>query len=293
MKNKKKENLKEKIIKLYLNYKLRKIGRVEFKYGRLICNVDMKKIYKNSSNKDVFINLSSDSFKKVLSRLGYLGKITYLFSDATIYGNIKIAAYSSNLRFKDCNFSNNIDIMSADEVTFQGDINLRNYFSKNKVSLMGNPKKINFANAKVTGFPFVFTNLFFETDLISIMDSEINLDSSACVNLVGKELSIINSKVNTGELSLKLENLVCDNSEIEVSKVAKVNVDEAIELDVINSKKLIVNGYEFISIEDVIEGDKAKSKLLKTLKDFSIECKKMGIPETEKVEKANQMLKKM
>lgn len=288
------KNLRNKIIKMYLNLKLRKIGKVEFRYGRLICNVDMRKVYNSSNNsKDIIIDLSSTSYKKVLSRLGYLGKITYLFNGFTMHGNVKIIANSSNIRFKDCTFSNSVDIVAADDVTFQDNINLNNNFTNNKVAILGNPKKVNFYNAKVTGKPFMVVNLFFESELVSFVNSTVDLYSSSCLNLKGKELVLITSKVKLSELNLNLENLVCEDSTIEVSEYAKVNVDNSMDIDSISSKKLSLNGNEFISIEDVIAEEKSILNLLTTLKTFSSECKKLGISDEEKVEKANQMIKKM
>ena len=289
-----KEKLTNKIVKTYLNYKFKKIGKVEFRYGHLICNVDMNKVNEHfSTSKETVLKPENESYKKILRRFGYYGKIVYLFKDAIIYGNFKIISPSSSIRFKDCKFSNSIDIVSADEITFQGNINLRNYYTEKKVCLSGKTKRLNFCDAKITSAQSIPLGFLFESDSVSIVDSSFNLGNQSELNITGRELSLSNSKLDVENISLNFKNLSCDNSKAIVNRYAEINLDNVPNIDFISAKRLSLNGEEFIDVEEVIEVDEARLDLLTVLKKISLECKSRKIEDTITVDKVNQMIKKM
>lgn len=282
-----KEKLSDKIIKVYLNRKLKNVGKVEIQHGNIICRVDMNEVKKYFSDSEgIFLDLENISTRLNWTKLGYNRNIIYVFEDVIIYDNLKIMAPSANVIFKNCDLSYDVDIIEADGVEFTGDITSKLYSLKKRSKLSGKVQKLNFCVANLNSY----ADVMFESNSTRITNSTINLGN---FKIVGNSLDVIYSKINVGELELELSSLNSDDSEFKASEIAKVNVDESMDIDAIKSKKLIVDGQEFISIEDVVEGEKAKRNLLTTLKMFSSECKRIGIPETEKVEKANQMIKKM
>ena len=289
-----KEKLKNKIIKVYFNYKLKKVGNVELRYGRLICNVDMNKVNKHfSTPKETVLRLENDSYKRTLRKFGFYGKIVYLFKGATIYGNFKIISPFSGIRFKDCTFSNSVEVVSADEVAFNGDIILKNYYAEKKVSLSGKTKKLSICDAKIGSPDSVPVSFNFESDSVFIVDSSLNLEDGSELNIVSNELSLGGSKLNVGQLDLNLRYLTSCNSKVVVNKCANINLKNVTDIDFIKAKRLTLNGEQFIDAEEVLEVDKARLDLVTVLKEISLECKNRKLEETETIGKANQMTKKM
>ena len=245
---------------------------------------EVKKYFSDSEG--IFLDLENISTRLNWAKLGYNRNIIYVFEDVIIYDNLKIMAPSANVIFKNCDLSYDVDIIEADGVEFTGNITSKIYSLKKRSKLSGKVQRLNFCVTNLNSY----ADVMFESNSTRITNSTINLGN---FKIVGNSLDVIYSKINVGELELELSSLNSDDSEFKASEIAKVNVDESMDIDAINSKKLTVDGQEFISIEDVVEGEKAKRNLLTTLKMFSLECKRNGIPETEKVGKANQMIKKM
>lgn len=286
------KRIKKKFAEIYLNSKFKKIGDFDLKNNNLVCLIDIEKIIKNysdESNKNIYLESRID--KKILEMLG-IENITYLFENCIIPKTLIMSVPFANVKFKNCSFVNGIDIIEANNLTFEGKLYLENHNERDKVSLLGSPKKLEFINSRIEIFPFLDAHLFFDCPFTAIINSKFYLGHLSEFNLKGENLYIINSKLSLSTISLDLQYLKCDKSKIEATKLAKVNVEECKEIDCFNSDKLIIDNDEVASIEKILEAEESRTRLVKVLRELSLEFQKKDINENEKVEEARQKIKK-
>lgn len=281
--------------------KLTSLGKTHEENDKFICYVDERKLKKfKQAYYDIFLEGTS-SFNKDKEEVFKYYKIDkpihYIFDNINFNTHLKFSANNNTfVLFRNCTFKQSIQILWADNITFENNKYYDRYpsYLSGKTFLTNNNGMINtlrfihedFKNSCYDHHPTRF-GMDLEVKNLEIINSTINIDNTVRYN--GKETvsnrygitikadntKIINSNIKTAEIYLDSSNILIDNNSNITATTGMIIENQNKDLKtsnlILKAPYLVYNGVESIKTPNItinkdITLHKKRTELIKLLK---------------------------
>lgn len=277
--------------KKFIKEKITQLGKIVEEDDRIICYVEQKKfdeyIKKSHTLRLYGFNCLIESNKKIIEGFKLNKPVYYIFDNITFSLFTTISSAFSSIIFKNCTFSNDINVRFADELTFEHNIYNGWHSIDTKASFKVNANKLklineNFKNIEETIYVQYDTfGMEIETNTLEITNSEIDTGKKCFVHIDSKQVAINNSIIKTPEFIINSKNVDFKNSVIKASKGVLIEGESnTINELIVNTPTLVFNNEEINgkdkvvnAVDESINLENSRLNLLYTLKQISLNCK--------------------
>jgi len=270
------------------------IGTIVEEEDKIICYANQKKIDKNIRKNHIYqiklngMNQVTDGIKETIKKLKLDKPVYYIFDGIEFSQGVKITSRWCNVIFKNCTFNDNIGIMWGDQIVFENN----KYKDFYPIYYYGNC----FLTAdRVNKLTFINDNFY---------NSDENHDpTNFGMKIDAKIVEIINTKVDAessitieGDSQVILKNSIIKSDDIHIEATSIENVDSTIMsksgVIAFNNKPNLIKSKEIL--QDPVELQTARKKLIEKLKDLSNYCQTLNNDRLEKIkhELDNQTINK-
>lgn len=255
----------------YIN-KITKYGKCEITDDKIICIVEEEKLVKYC-NKYLYFDLNITDFfekdKKILEICGLDKPIQYIIQGIKFKEKLYINVYGNNeIIFKECTFSDHININHVNNITFDNNKYIPKYIPKQKTAFWLSIRRIEDAKTikiinnglncelKKDEVRNIGTNSVFNTHLSADKVEIINCQNIICdiLRIDTKNLYIENSKIESNESYITADNIDIENSKIDIKNgivIENINCnDKAIKK--IESLYILYNDEEICDEDNII-----------------------------------------
>lgn len=233
------DGLYRKFQKLILEDITSDLGEVKIYDDKIVCFVDNKNLKKYRKGKHLSTYNIYFKTKKMYSEnainLYELNKPIHYIVDGMNFNNATvIVGPEDSIHFKNCTFNDGFDILTDGEVIFENNKYKDSYGIYTSI-VSG------FFKARAKSITFINDRFINRTDKTNKTRPAFNVDIIA--NNITIKNSTFDLKEDDGEISIKTENLLLQNSDIKCSKKIKIeaqNIDSENSL-VLSNSSLIIN----------------------------------------------------
>lgn len=268
------------------------IGKIVEYDNRIVCYVEQGLLDRYFERKDSSFldingmnNVGSDN-KKYLEIHNLDKPVYYIFYGIKLKARFSLYSRRASIVFKGCIFEKGIEIIRADEVTFENNIYLDHYpsyfgddcflkgYTINKITFINE----NFVNSDDSAHPGKF-GIYLNADTVEIINTEISCPYPADIHIDAKNMVINNSSIDTNELYLDSDSITYSDSFINASKGVFIDNEDGNYIGNIQAPTIIYNGDdlvpvdgEVVSVKDEQELKQARLELIVKLYQLSNCC---------------------
>lgn len=206
----------------YLKKFICNIGRIIEEENRIICYVDQKSLEEYRGVDPCYslrLNGMTIAREEIAEKFNFNKPVYYIFDNISFNNAIKMTSDCAQVVFKNCSFNKNVGILWGDEITFKNNKfkdHCNVYFYGKCFLTANNVKKISFINEnfmnsyelKKYGNPLFGMRI--DAGVVEFINSEINAEASAAINIEAKKLRIKNSKLQAPEIYIDSQSIEFD-----------------------------------------------------------------------------------
>lgn len=208
----------------YLKKFLCNIGRIIEEENRIICYVDQKSLEEYRGVDPCYslrLNGMTIAREEIAEKFNFNKPVYYIFDNILFNNAIKMTSDRAQVIFKNCSFDKNVGILWGDEITFENNkfkdcCNV--YFYGKCFLTANNVKKISFINenfmngCELKGYSNPLFGMRIDAGVVEIINSEINAEAPAAINIKAKKLRIKNSKLQSPEIYIDSQSIEFDGT---------------------------------------------------------------------------------
>lgn len=206
----------------YLKKFICNIGRIIEEENRIICYVDQKSLEEYRGVDPCYslrLNGMTIAREEIAEKFNFNKPVYYIFDNISFNNAIKMTSDCAQVVFKNCSFNKNVGILWGDEITFENNKfkdHCNVYFYGKCFLTANNVKKISFINEnfmnsyelKEYGNPLF--GMMIDAGVVEIINSEINAEAPAAINIETKKLRMKNSKLQAPEIYIDSQSIEFD-----------------------------------------------------------------------------------